>query len=94
MTLFELIPVCDDPMSRTTLLIIVGYTIATGIVLKVGWHKMCRQEDDNIDNLKSLNDMRNAITGMQVAVEHIETGVSNTHKDIAEINRILFDKLT
>lgn len=105
MTLWDIIPTCDDPMSCYTLVAfaivvtgnIVGYSLLARWTLN-GFKEMkeaLADHDDYIDDTsKIINQMGTDIAVVAACIKNIENDGTETRTAIAEINRTLLDKLT
>ena len=94
MSIFELIPTCDDPMSQYTC---IGFLIYTGVLVllaKCCMKRLDKQDKDTNGTRDTINDMQIDIAVMAESLKNIETDGTETRTAIAEINRTLLDKLT
>ena len=104
MSVFNLIPTCDDPMSCYTLVAlaiivtgnIVGYSLLARWTLN-GFKEMkeaLKEHDDYIDDTsKTMNQMGTDIAVVAACIKNIENDGTETRTAIAEINRTLIAKL-
>ena len=105
MTLWNLIPTCNDPMSQYTV-VAISTVVAIGIVTcgAVVWWNMrefkridgCLEKyDDYIDETgRVISSMATDIAVLRSAVQNIEKDGSETKDAIKEINKTLMNRLT
>ena len=94
MSIFELIPTCDDPMSQYTCVGFLIYTGILGLLARCCMKRLDKQDKDTNGTRDTINDMQIDIAKMGVSLKNIETDGTETRTAIAEINRTLIDKLT
>ena len=94
MSVFELIPTCDDAMSIYTLCAFVLYSGVLLIVGRVGYKRLDKIDVDADAMTKTINEMRIDVAVMTSSIQNIERDGMQTRTAIAEMNRILIDKLT
>ena len=100
MALYNIIPTCGDLMSIYTL---IGFVIFGCILLII-----CRHANDRFDDQKdctekggvlinalqeSINELKVDIAVVRTTIMDIEEDARETRRALAEINRILIDKL-
>ena len=94
MAIFEIIPTCSNPMSIYTLISFVIYTTALIIVVKF----ILKRFDCGGVTIKKLQEdinlMKIDLATIKTSIEDMEADARETRVALAEINRILIDKLT
>ena len=93
MSVFELIPTCDDAMSIYTLCAFVLYSGVLLIVGRVGYVRMNKIDVDADAMTKTINEMRIDVAVMTSSIQNIERDGIETRTAIAEINRTLIEKM-
>jgi len=94
MSIFALIPTCDDLMSQYTL---CCFALTGGVILvttkyllqRLSCQKKKIQKTDD-----AIGKMETCVAVMTESIKNIEKDGMQTRTEIAEINRTLIDKLT
>lgn len=94
MSVFDLIPVLQEPMSVYTLCGFVLYSGLLTILSRFGCQRMNELDKDANETMKTINRMHVDMAVMAESLKNIEEDGTQTRTTIAEINRTLLDKLT
>ena len=94
MSVFDLLPTCDDPMSVYTLVTFAAYSVVLLLVGKVASDRLDHQDCDIVKMTESMNALQIDVAVMAESMKNIEVDATETRTAIAEINRTLIDKLT
>ena len=94
MSLFDLIPTCDDPMSQYSLVAFALYALALIILGRCCVKRMDKHELDAESSRKVNTKMQTDVAVMTESIKNIERDGQETRMAIAEINRTLRGKLT
>lgn len=89
MSVFGLIPTCDDPMSIYTLIGFVLYSVALVGITRWGEHQLAHQNTYNAEIANNMSQMQVDVAVMQESMGNIETSMIETKTSVAEINRTL-----
>ena len=93
MSIFELIPTCDDPMSQYTCIGFIIYTGVLGLLARCCMKRLDKQDKDTNGTRDTINEMQVCVAVMAESLKNIESDGVETRTAIAEINRTLIDKL-
>ena len=94
MTLWTIIPTCDDLMSIYTLCGFVIYSCILLVVGRIGYVRMEKIDTDAKATLKTINEMHTDMAVMKESLKNIESDGVETRAAMAAINQTLLDKLT
>lgn len=94
MTIWDLIPTCDDPMSQYTCIGFLIYTGVLGLLARCCMKRLDKQDKDTNGTRDTIAEMQIDMATMAESLRNIENDGTQTCTAIAEINRTLIDKLT
>ena len=89
MSVFGLIPTCDDPMSIYTLVGFVLYSVALVGIVRWGGQRMAHQDTHAGEIADNMSQMRIDVAVTKESVANIEASIIETKTSVAEINRTL-----
>lgn len=99
--LYDIIPTCDDPMSCYTLVAFVIYSGVLILAARFAVNRLDEQEESTKEGGVIINKLQESINAMAVDLAVVKATIADIEEDnretrtaLAEINRILIDKLT
>ena len=94
MSVWTLLPTCNDPMSQYTCIGFVIYTGALVVLARCCMKRLDKQDRDTTTTAGAINELNIEVAVMAESLKNIESDGQETRTAIAEINKTLLNKLT